>query len=227
MNTARELTLCAVCKCASEQSDYLLTNELIAAKIGTYLGLPVPPYCIVMDDNLPYFASLNFNLSAERLPPVNPMAFVSTFPDIACGIVILDAYICNDDRHARNIAAVMDKASPRCNIFDHDRSLLGPKKGLGIARLNGMGSSIGIDSLHCLARQITEAAGLVAWLQRVEVLPRWVIAEAVNDTEALSETTREERDRLIGFLDDRKSSLRQIIQASSHLFPNMKQGSLL
>jgi hypothetical protein len=54
---------------------YCLPNELIGGEIGRFLGLPVPPGAIVHAPGTPRaeycFASLDFNLTGNALPPVD------------------------------------------------------------------------------------------------------------------------------------------------------------
>src|ERR1039457_484247 len=53
---------------------YCVPNEFICAEIGRFLGLPIPPGGLVYaQGHVPehWFASLNFNLTASDLPPVD------------------------------------------------------------------------------------------------------------------------------------------------------------
>ena len=64
---AVHLGIAAVGKPNGPVNRHVIPNELIAAEIGRYLRLPVPPFCIIAGPNgESHFASLNFNLVGQE-----------------------------------------------------------------------------------------------------------------------------------------------------------------
>src|SRR5947209_823354 len=80
------VTIQAVAKANGPNAPYCIPNELICGDIGRFLGLPVPPSGIVEASNTtgaPLFASLDFNLTGNALPPVDPVACFARLPDLS------------------------------------------------------------------------------------------------------------------------------------------------
>jgi hypothetical protein len=72
---------------------YTVPNEHICGEIGRFLGLPIPPggLCYKQGhDPEHFFASLNFNLTAAMLPPIDPADCVRSLAFESTGIVLFD-----------------------------------------------------------------------------------------------------------------------------------------
>ena len=233
INEAVTVTLLAVAKRNNEESPYLVANELVAASIATYLRLPVPPCCIVIKDGVPHFSSLNFNLTGERLPPVDPARVAQEWPRMAAGIVVFDAYIGNYDRHDGNISAVLQTPPHRLNIFDHDRCLLGHEEGAGLEHLEQANYCLVIDgsmggNQHCLMPHMTDWGHLAAWVLRIEQMPDWFTDEVAQDAGEHGGITEEEVAGVKKFLRERRDNLRGILSAAQQTgaFPALDQRGL-
>jgi hypothetical protein len=149
------LHLEAVGKASTAGAPYCVVNEIVAAEIGRRVRLPVPPCCVVTDgQGKAFFASLSFNLTGNTLPPIIPNDFAVVFGDAIANIVVFDAYICNSDRHTRNLTA--DYTPPaRFNVFDHSHAVLGGHNPMGSARLVAMQAALVMDgsiggNRHCV-----------------------------------------------------------------------------
>jgi len=132
------VTLDAVAKQNSNNAPYCVPNEMICAELGQFLRLPIPPVGIVRESDpkaLPWFASLNFNLTGNALPPVDPTTCVASLPDLSTGLLIFDILITNSDRHAGNLAVDVLANPPKMTVFDHSHALFGYHAGLGQQRL--------------------------------------------------------------------------------------------
>jgi hypothetical protein len=72
-----------------DAAPYCLPNELICGEIGRFLGLPIPPGAIVHAPRNPqaehWYASLDFNLTGNSLPPVDVDDCVTRLPDLSTG----------------------------------------------------------------------------------------------------------------------------------------------
>src|SRR5262249_23482686 len=106
-----------IAKGASVDLPYVVANELLCNLLARSIFLPTPPGFIIEHNNQPHYVSLNFNLAGHDLPPADAAALVANHPRLACGIVLFDMWVVNDDRHGRNI--VFDTASNKVEVFDH------------------------------------------------------------------------------------------------------------
>lgn len=145
VSKAYHVELLAVAK-HSHISSSMVASEYVAAKLGSYLGLPIPPFALVVPKGTNpaiWFASLNFNLTGYSLPQIDPEQCVAAFPDLSTGVVIFDAWIANPDRHEENLNIDWSGSKPRLNVFDHGYSILGQE---GTERLSRLLNHVGITS---------------------------------------------------------------------------------
>ncbi len=226
------LHISAIGKADTPTGPFCVANELIAGEVGHRVRLPVPPFCVVEDKaGMPFFASLDFNLTGISLPPIFPDEFTANFPAAVGSILVFDAYICNADRHCGNLSA--DYASSRYNVFDHSHAVLGGAHHCtpGLPRLAQMASSLVIDGAiggnrHCLLDQLTDDRDMADMLERIETLDDYFLRDVVQSCAeyGLDSATC---DGLVNFLMDRRSALRGLIQANKSEFTNVLTWSLL
>ncbi len=137
----------AVAKCNGNNAPYCVPNELIASEIGRFLRLPLPPAGILDVPKPPaampqrhWFASLDFNLVGNALPPVECARCVAELPDLSAGLLLFDILIGNCDRHPGNFSVdFLAVNGPQMNIFDHSHALFGYIAGQGAARVLNSG----------------------------------------------------------------------------------------
>lgn len=142
---ARFVQLSAVAK-DNTQAPYCIPNELICAELGRFLRLPVPPVGIVSQSSgAPLFASLNFNLTGNSLPPVNVVKCVQQLPQLSAGLLLFDIWITNCDRHPENFSVDFLASPPQMNVFDHSHAFFGYVSGGGEARLDALRHRLGIS----------------------------------------------------------------------------------
>jgi len=197
---------------------------VISAEVGRRLRLPVPPSCTVQDaEGKPFFASLNFLLTGDSLPPIVPDQFFQTFGEQCCDIVVFDAYIANPDRHPANLSA--DYADqPRFNLFDHSHALLGPGRDVA-AKLLALENDIGLGG-HCLKGVLRDDRPFEKMLSRVEHLEDYFIRDVVSDIQEYG-LNDDEVTLLTTFLLNRRQKVRELIAGNKHQFPAIAQWSLL
>lgn len=235
---ARVVRLSAIAKTDGQDAPYCLANEVVCAELGRLLGLPIPPYTLV---DLPAkpptrpvpiraFSSLDFALQGVRLPPVDPAECVRLVPDLCAGVALFDVLVINTDRHAGNLA--MDTSGPpRLAVYDHSHALLGDVRGQAVQRLEAASRILGCDgtltgpNTQCLLSALTNDLHFDKWLGRIEAIPDFVIDDLVAAAKELG-CTGGEGDSLAAFLKDRRSNVRQIIQAHQASFPGITQWSL-
>jgi hypothetical protein len=157
--------------------------------------LPVPPCGLFLDarntSGVPWFGTLNFNLSGDTLPPADPDECVAAYsdpvhprPDVVTGTLLFDLWVANGDRHQRNLALDTSVTPAQLHVFDHSWALFGRD---GAGRLNRLLSALGIgqaDSAsgnrHCLLDAVKTNTRFRFWTNRIGLIPDYVIYDAVD-----------------------------------------------
>lgn len=213
---ARHLGITTVAKKSSEHSPYIVANELVCNAIARCLFLPCPPGALVEKDGEPWFASLNFNLAGQALPPADARAVATTFPRLSWGIILFDAFMMNADRHDENIS--YDTTSQTVQIFDHSHAFV--QDGGDITQfLTDNVDNIHIHA-HCLAQEITERDGFDFWLDRIGQIPDYFIEEAIGAATAVG-LPMERRDDCVDFFKRRRTDLGRIVRNHMGHFPEL------
>jgi len=225
------LGIAAVGKPNGAANPFIIPNESIAAEIGRYLRLPIPPWGIVLDgSSVPHFASLNFNLTGQTLPPIIPAQFCNVFPGQVGNLLVFDAYIANSDRHANNLSADYSCNPTRFNVFDHSHCLLSATNPNGIACLARAQQSLVIDgsiggSRHCLIDNIDNDGLFLDALDRIENIPDWYLDDIVDSAAAYG-LAADQTIEMKTFLKARRHTLRQLIsngKGQFHAITNWSQ----
>ncbi len=220
---SRYVYLSAVAKeNSASAAPYCIPNELICGELGRFLRLPVPPVGIVSQvRGEPLFASLDFNLTGNSLPPVNVVNCVNVFPSLSAGLLLFDIWVANCDRHAGNFSVDFYGTPPQMNIFDHSHALFGYAAGQGEIRLTTLRDRLGIswttnnpvDSgqhRHCLLDAVSDDDHFDFWLNRIRATPDFYIEEICQDAEPYG-LTAQEVSTAIDFLKARRDNMKQII----------------
>lgn len=211
------IAVVGVAKGASAGSPYVVANEIVCGALGRGLGLPIPPGFLVKENGEAYHVSLNFNLTADSLPPADPAALVAALPELAAGIVLFDAWVLNDDRHNKNLA--FDTSTTQAVLFDHSHAFLGSGNN-GRARL---ASLVGQPSLggHCLKQHLTSAAAFPWWQARIMAIPEFWIRMAVEEASHVG-LQREDVEYCVNYLLERRGRLIGLLRGNRALFPNIE-----
>jgi hypothetical protein len=187
------LTIYALGKNSSD-NPYCIANELVCTELARFLGLQHPVGAIMRSDRSEiWFATLDFNVTGKRLPPIEPADVAERFSSLSAGIVLFDIFIANSDRHPHNITLDTSrfKARSAANvqrnstpiIFDNSHALFGHRRGLGIERLEGLKQRLGITGnalysggiRHCLLDKLTSDAAMPQWIERIKAVPDFMI----------------------------------------------------
>lgn len=145
---------------------FLVANEYVAHRIGTRLGLPLPPGGLVTDGATAGFATLAFRKRGASAPPVIPESLVAADERLAAGLVVLDVLILNTDRHPGNIG--FGELTRRLEIFDHSHAVFGSASPplsphwLAISK-SALGVEGTVGTRHCLIDHLTDASHLETW----------------------------------------------------------------
>ncbi len=144
MNAAVDADIGGIAK-MNDESPFTIANEVIAARIGQALGLPIPAGVIAEDAAKKlYYLSLDVSREGKTLPPVIPADFAREEPRLTAGCVVFDVLIANGDRNTSNLSRDPAYTPPRVSVFDHGHALLGTNPPIGFERLE-----LATDRLGC------------------------------------------------------------------------------
>lgn len=220
----------AVAKKNCASAPYCVANEVLCGEIGRFIGLPIPPAGVVHSPkgNELLFASLDFNLTGNTLPPTNTTKCVEALPETSTGVLLFDILIANADRHGRNLSVNLLAKPPAMNVFDHGHALLGSVAGQGAARLQRLRDRLGISAgsktagnRHCLLDQITTDAHFDDWIERVRLIPDYVVEDLCGELPSLG-VTKVEASSACDFLKHRRDCLRAIIERNRSEFTGIR-----
>lgn len=202
-----------VAKSNSAQYPTIVANELMCNRLASALLLPVPPGFLIKLDDVPHFASLNFNLSGQSLPPADATAIVSSFPTLSWGILLFDMWVLNGDRHNGNISH--DTIANKAQLFDHSHALFARGDFPSFSNAPAIGG-------HCLAPVIDSLDGLAEWNSHIGSVPerfiRTVVGDVVGDEFGIAAGRAQE---CADFLIARRSRLIGIAKSNAALFPKV------
>jgi hypothetical protein len=215
-------------------SEYTIANEIVAARLGQALGLPIPAGVVAEDSSAKlYYFSLDVSKTGHSLPPIHPPDLLAQDPFHAAGCVIFDIYIANEDRHAGNLSLDPAFSPPRLSLFDHGHSLLGPNSGQASTRLPQVAASPGClgppnepGNRQAILDHLTSAVDIDRWIARVEQLPDYVLEDACSQLSAELNVTAQLRDELEVWLKARKTSLRGIVTSHRAEFHSVTSWTL-
>ncbi len=197
---------------------FAVANELLALRLGMALGLPIPVGYALEHDGKLYYASLHVAVASETLPKATAADIAAILQNeyLACGIIVFDSWILNEDRWAKNIC--YDDESGRTVIFDHERSLYTGQR----SAIEKNEDSIGIGN-HCLLG-IKSLHWFGDWHRKVMDIPDWYIRESVKFVTTLGLPPAEEK--FMGdFLIARRSHLWAIFRDQRHsVFSKLDEG---
>ena len=222
----------------NEEAPFTIANEIVAERLGQFLGLPVPAGVLAQDEEkvLHYF-SLNVGQEGKELPPIIPTDFCAEEKWLAAGTVVFDALIANGDRHRENLSRdeTFPDEPPRVSIFDHGTALLGTDPPTGRERLDLLNDHLGcvedeegLARTSCLIGEPLDVGMLGKWVQRIREIPRFVIDDicrAIAETPGLN-VSDEEAQYLAGWIARRASKLGDLICQNQQAFPSVEEWGL-
>lgn len=228
MNAAVEARIGGVAKTNGE-SEFTIANEVIAARIGQVLGLPVPAGVIAEDAaKTHYYLSIDVSREGKSLPPVMAADFCDKEPWLAAGIVVFDVLTANGDRNASNLSRDPAFDPPRVSVFDHGHALLGTNPPIGQERLELATDRLGCvdDDAHIatdsvLVSQPLDCGHLREWAERVAQIPPYVFGDICREIAKSPELgiSAEVADWLADWLSARASNVGDLIWQNQSAFP--------
>jgi hypothetical protein len=223
-----QVSVSAVAKCNGPTVPYCVPNELICSEIGRFLRLPLPPAGIVDAPHAPqryWFASLDFNLTGNSMPPVNAVRCAVELPDLSTGLILFDVLVGNVDRHPGNFSIDFASNPPQMNIFDHSHAMFGSAAGGGQALLTANRNQLTIGA-HCLLQFLSVDTFFVNWIERIEAIPDFFIEEVVEQSSDYGVTIHEATEA-VSFLKYRRNNMRNLITGNKPVFRGITNWRLL
>jgi hypothetical protein len=228
MNAAVEARIGGVAKTNAE-SEFTIANEVIAARIGQVLGLPVPAGVIAEDSaKTLYYLSIDVSREGKSLPPVMAADFCAAEPWLAAGIAAFDVLIANGDRNATNLSRDPAFTPPRVSVFDHGHALFGTSPPIGRERLELAADRLGCidDDAHIatdsvLVDQPLDCASLREWAERIAQIPSYVFGDICREIARAPELgiNSETADWLANWLAARAPRVGNLIWQNQNAFP--------
>jgi hypothetical protein len=213
---------------------FTVANEFICARLGSFLGLPIPPFALLQQKGRTdvWFGSIDYNLTGQSLPPIDSADCVAEFPALSTGIVLFDVWIANTDRHTGNLNMDQIPGKPaRLNVFDHSHALF---RFDGEVRANQLINQFAITekteagaNRHCLLDDLNTADFFEDWHKKFDQMPDYLIEETCATTVEAGILSSTESTTAIKFLKTRKSNLRDLIKQNRKEFKSIDPWPLL
>ena len=231
-----QASISAVAKSNGPNAPYCVPNELICAEVGRLLRLPVPPCGLIHAPRAAvttWFASLDFNLTGNALPPVDVVRCCNELPELSTGLLLFDVLVANCDRHAGNFSVDFSCSPPKMAVFDHSHALFGYVTNQSISRLADLKDRLGISggshtrgNRHCLLNVIATDDHFGKWLDRIRAIPDWFIDEVCQDAAGVG-ATLDESQAAARFLKHRRGKIASIINGNRQEFRSISQWRLI
>jgi hypothetical protein len=199
-------------------NQFEVPNELLCMRLGLALRLPIPVGVILEKDSQTYYASLHVAIAGEKLPPASEddLDEIGRNEHLACGIVMFDSWILNEDRIPVNISHLEGQTF----LFDHGRAFL-DRTGRRFLEENAGNICIGHD--HCLADRIRTLWAFDEWHQRIMDIPVGYIRDSVELASRVG-LPPNEVEFCTQYLVERRERMREFFfRQRKQVFPNLKE----
>ena len=206
----------------SNTNPYEVANELLCLRLGLAMGLPIPLGIILECEREVYYASLHVAVAGEKLPPAteDDLDSIASNESLACGIVMFDSWIINEDRHVGNISYIDETRTTY--LIDHGRAFLDRN---GRAYLQAQENQLGIGE-HCLADRLRSLWAFEDWHKTLMGIPAVYIRQSVLLAAAVG-LPENDVEFCVQFLLDRRERLPTIFREHRKAaFPNLDEGLL-
>jgi hypothetical protein len=208
---------------------YTVANEKIACEIGRSIGLRIPEVLLYREAGHWYCFShfVRRTESDETVPSGTAReleAFYAANPTELQGLICFDLFICNNDRKTDNLILGEDQ---KVWLIDHANGLFyrpTSENKYGIPRLMAVRGDLKnlFDKPHRFIESLNSWEHIDMWCDRISQIPSFFI-HAVIENLPLGVLTSEERGFLYQFLEERKLSMRRLIEGNLPLFPNLRE----
>ncbi len=207
---------------------YAVANEKIASELGRAIGLRIPEVLLypVAGDWYSFSHFIRQTESGETEPEGTAREIATFFaenPTELQGMILFDLFICNNDRKTDNFVIGEDQ---KVWLIDHANALFYRHTGgsqHGISRLLAIKHDLStmLDKPHRFIEALNSWEHIDMWCDRISQIPPYFI-RAVVDNLPVGILNGDERDFLYDFLQERKLSMRSVIEGHRSLFPALR-----
>lgn len=208
---------------------YTVPNEKVSSELGRAIGLRIPEVLLypVAGDWYSFSRFTRQTESGETIPEGTAReieAFFDEYPSELEGMICFDLFVCNNDRKTDAFVIGEDQ---KVWLIDHGNALFyRPTEEVkpGIPRLLAVKDNLTamFDKPHRFIRALESWEYIDMWCERISQIPSHFI-KAVIDNLPSGILKREEREFLYGFLEERKLSMRSLIEENRLLFPALSE----
>jgi len=213
---------------------FTVANEFICGRLGSFLGLPIPPFALLQQRGRSdvWFGSIDYSLTGQSLPAIDPDECVKEFPELSTGIIMFDVWIANTDRHAGNLNMDKSPGKPtRLNVFDHSHALFRFDGEVRTAKLiNEFAITEKTETganRQCLLDALKTTDYFDYWHEKFDKIPDFLIEETCATTIEAGILSSAESITAIEFLLQRKSKLRDLIKNNQKEFNSITTWPLI
>lgn len=201
---------------------YGVVNDYIASRLGTFIGLPVPPGLLVkLSGDIYGYLSMAFGIKGDRLPPVIFDQFAIERPWDAWGIIAFDQWVANWDRHDENLAYA---PSVGVAVFDHDMALLARTPGSESQACSTLRQGRDLEvKAHSLAPHMLTSQYLDSWCERISTVRTTEVSRLVNDCVNSKLISHETAVEIQTFVEHRKTRVRNYIERTMGEYDNITE----
>jgi hypothetical protein len=207
---------------------YAVANEKLASELGRAIALRIPEVLLypVAGDWYCFSHFIHRTESGETVPGGTAReleAFYAKNPADLQGMICFDLFICNSDRKTDNLIVGEDQ---KVWLIDHANGLFyrpTPGNKHGIPRLLAVRDDLRdlFDKPHRFIERLDSWEHIDMWCDRISRIPSYFI-HAVIDNLPVGVLNSEERGFLYQFLEQRKLSMRVLIEGNRSLFPTLR-----
>jgi hypothetical protein len=218
----------------NETHNYIIANEWIAANLGQFLRLPVPPFALLRKKAHSTWMFASFSFEGDTSPgDVQARECYREHPELCAGILVFDILIANCDRHRGNVKVDHPQKPTSVHIIDHDRALFYVLPGEGVQRLRAIEDRLGVtggsvtgNNRHIFLDVVDDAKHLEKWTQRIRDVPQWFIEEICEDVVGAG-VKRREIEAVKQFLIDRRTKIGSLLADNKSEFSGITTWPLL
>ncbi|MEM7478421.1 MAG: HipA family kinase [Planctomycetota bacterium] len=161
--------------------EFEIYNELVASRLGQYMGLPIPVGMVLEKDSELFYASCHVSAATEELPDADLNRFCRDKADLACGVMVFDAWTANDDRHLENIW--YNYYEDETFVFDQGNALLSDE---GESHLHSAEKCLCVRYANdALSQFITSLDSFSIWYEAILRIPTSAITALVIEASAV------------------------------------------
>jgi hypothetical protein len=216
----------------SPTNPYVAANELVTARLAQALGLPLLDCCVLEMQGTLFFGSSWMDKGTFYPAITKDLLDKCANQSRVYDVVVLDAWLCNKDRHAENLTVrkrAGQATSPEMHLLllnDHSHALVEPPITADKLQDRLDTAPANYVRLDFVAGAITASASLGAAITAVASVSDDTVREVVASVPDVFLPSASDRKSIVEFLARRRDRLRPLFEAGRASFPNLTGGPL-